>query len=224
MNEPVKKQEPRPYIYQLKPVREIPEEAVDFLSKIGELLDNEVIDEEDYEKFFTQHVKLNHEKKFDYIISKMRDNIDTINALKNEKEHLTARIKLFENENKNIKRTIGWWLKKLGIRKLKTALESVYLKKGGGRGLIMPGGYDSYKVNGAFSEDSGFAKDLLKNHRSLFNEISTSGICGFSEILTFDKTALSKFIRENPEKIDGTPLADITFTEEKESLVVSGLR
>ena len=222
MNETAKKQD-RPYIYQLKPVREIPEEAVDFLSKINELLDNEVIDEEDYETFFNQHVQANYEKKFDYVISKMRDNIDTINALKNEREHLTARIKLFEDENKSIERTISWWLKKLGIRKLKKALESVYLKKGGGHGMVMPGGYDGYKVNGAFSEDSDFAKNLLKNHRKLFNEISMSGICGFSEILTFDKTALSKFIRENPEKIEGTPLADIEFTEKKESLVVSGL-
>ena len=87
----------------------------------------------------------------------------------------------------------------------------------------MPEGYDDNKISGYFPEGKVFTQDLLKNHRALLNEFYEKDIGRFYEIFTFDKTALSKFIRENPEKIKGTPLADIAFTEETESLVIGDL-
>ena len=221
MNGTARKQEA--YIYEMKGIRKMPEEAKTFLDVIDKLLDNEEISEAEYEEFFAHHVRQNYEKKIEYTVAKMRDNNDTIAALKSEREHISARIKLFENDNNRLKNIIGWWLRKLGLKKLKTTLETVYVRKSPGGGLIMPDGYDANKIGACYYGDSPVMDAILVKHQELYRELSKEKVIEGHDIYVIDKRKLAKYMKENPEKVKGSPLVGIMFTEGHESLVIRGL-
>ena len=101
-------------IYRLE-VRRMPEAGDQFIRRLDELLDASELSEEDYQQFYKEHVERQVAKAVEWKAARIRELEGYIAALRDEREHINARIRLHENAIAAIKRSIRWDFAQAGL-------------------------------------------------------------------------------------------------------------